>query len=124
MSIGGTMKRFWIAPILVAGSMMSATVPAFADIPSVEAYAEAQCGNGAFADKNYPDYESCYSAAVEYYYEQVGGGGGGGGGGVGGDAGGGGGGGGGGGSTFLGDIPGYTGGGCVSRLCNPGPTNP
>ena len=98
---------------LVLAMAASMPVPAHADIPDAPSYADEQCGNGGYQLKGYPSYSSCYSAAIAYYYQQVGGGGGGDGGYGGGTGGGGG--------TFIGDIPGYTGGeGCASRLCDDG----
>ncbi len=96
--------------ILVAFALATTTIaptPAFAQSSGAHEYAEAQCGNGGYADKGYLSYEECYEAAVQYYYYITAGGGGGGGGGGGTDPGGGGG-------TWIPDLGGVR--GCASRL--------
>lgn len=106
------MKTFLAIAGLMFGSAISVSTPAHADYPDAYSYADEQCGNGGYQLKGYPSYSSCYSAAIAYYYQQTGGGG---------DGYGGGGPGGGGGGTFIGDVPGYTGGeGCASRFCDDG----
>lgn len=86
-----------------AGSLVT---PTTAKALSPSEYAVEQCGNGGWEQKQYPTYEECYMAAVQYYIEQGFGGGGGGGG-----------------ITVPWEVPGWTpGSGCgATRLpCNPG----
>jgi len=100
------MKATSILAALALATTAIAPTPAFAQ-SSAHEYAEAQCGNGGYAERGYLSYEECYEAAVQYYYDYTSGGGGGGGGGGTDPIGGGGG-------TWIPDLGGVR--GCASRL--------
>ena len=72
------MKATSILAALALATTAIAPTSAFAQ-SSAHEYAEAQCGNGGYAEKGYASYAECYEAAVEYYYYITSGGGGGGG---------------------------------------------
>lgn len=100
------MKATSILAALALATTAIGPTSAFAQ-SSAHEYAEAQCGNGGYAEKGYLSYEECYEAAVQYYYYITSGGGGGGGGGGTdpiGDGGG----------TWIPDLGGVR--GCASRL--------
>lgn len=61
-----------VAAFAGAGSLVAPTT-AKASGPSD--YAVEQCGNGGWEELQYPTYEACYTAAVQFYFEQTGGGG-------------------------------------------------
>ncbi len=61
-----------LAAIAGAGSLVAPTT-AKASGPST--YAVEQCGNGGWEQKQFPTYEECYTAAVQFYLEWSGGGG-------------------------------------------------
>ncbi|MNH76559.1 hypothetical protein D3C73_288340 [compost metagenome] len=87
-------KLIAIASIAVVSGAGWLVLPTSATAKSPAAdYAAAQCGNGGYAQKEYPSYEECYTFAIQYYYQQTGSGPGGGGGG---------------GGTWIPDIPGWT----------------
>jgi hypothetical protein len=90
------MKRLIIAAAFTISSMIGVQAPAYAvDYDMSEEYAAEQCGNNNWAVLQYPTYQDCHNFAVYYYYLQVPGGRG----------------------TFFADLPGYSSGGCGSRLC-------
>jgi len=93
-----------LAFAMTAGSLLA---PTAASASPMSDYAVQQCGNGGWEQKEYPTYEDCYTAAIQFYLEQTGGGGGGGGG------------------TWIPSLPGWTPGsgwgcGATHLPCNPG----
>jgi len=91
------MRRVVVSAISAASCVMMIPNPALAvDYDMSQEYAAAQCSWPGWWNLGYPSYQECHDYAVYYYYTQVPGGRG----------------------TFLGDVPGYMGGGgCGSRLC-------
>lgn len=70
-----------LAAFAGAGSLVA---PTTAKASGASDYAIEQCGNGWWEELQYPTYEACYTAAVQFYFQQTGGGGSGGGTGAGG----------------------------------------
>jgi hypothetical protein len=66
-------KMMAIVSLAALAGAASLVAPTTAKASGPSTYAVEQCGNGWWEELQYPTYEACYMAAVQFYIEQTGG---------------------------------------------------